>query len=143
MEGYESSDSEDSDGGKSKAVGDEDDMFAMDEDDDKKEKDSDKKKKVQYLKKEEIEGQEWAKTDEFTEDGIKIDAFNMDEDLEEGYVIVSKILSCIFTTSKTDNVIMFVGNSTKTACLFAKKTNTHTTIHGYPASPKPIFKKPK
>jgi hypothetical protein len=45
-------------------------------------------KQTKSLQKEEIEGQEWAEdTAEYTEDGIRIDPFNMDQELEQGYMV--------------------------------------------------------
>ena len=42
------------------------------------------KKQVKYMKSNEIEGQEWTETVDFDEKGIKIEPFNMDQELEDG-----------------------------------------------------------
>jgi hypothetical protein len=83
LEGYES---DDSDSKPSKKKGDEDDMFGDEEEVvDKKKKD---KKEVKFLQKGDIEGQEWESGGvEYEEDGTKIEPFNMDEELEEGWVL--------------------------------------------------------
>lgn len=83
-EGYES---DDSDGKPAKKKGgDEDDMFGDEEEVvDKKKKD---KKEVKFLNKKDIEGQEWDGGVEYEEDGTKIEPFNMDEELEEGWVVL-------------------------------------------------------
>lgn len=59
-------------------------MFGEEEEDevDKKKKE---KKEVKFMNKGDIEGQEWDADQEYEDDGTKIEPFNMDEELEEGW----------------------------------------------------------
>lgn len=42
-------------------------------------------KRNQFLESQEIQGQEWnAQGQDFTEDGVRIEPFNMDQEMEEG-----------------------------------------------------------
>ena len=61
-----------------------DDMFA-DTNADKKEEPVKRKGVINYMRPSDIEGQEWeGDVDDYDEDGVKIEPFNMDQELEEG-----------------------------------------------------------
>ncbi|TPX64368.1 hypothetical protein SpCBS45565_g05924 [Spizellomyces sp. 'palustris'] len=84
LDGYGSeSESEDDDDGLVGANGGDDDMFG---DSFPAGEDAKKKKgEVNYMRSEQIEGQEWvADRDDYNESGIKITPFNMEEEMEEG-----------------------------------------------------------
>ncbi|KAI9023322.1 hypothetical protein DFJ74DRAFT_83642 [Hyaloraphidium curvatum] len=80
-DGYQSDDSDDGKAAKRGAGAEVDDMFGEGDAEDKK-KD---KKEVKFMRRGDIEGQEWdAAAAEYEDDGTKIEPFNMDEELEEG-----------------------------------------------------------
>lgn len=115
-QGYESDESvgQDSDDEQDDALNDkqenlaEDDMFG--------ESFETKTKKPKVLQ--EIEGQEWnADAQDYTEDGVKVEPFNMDQEMEEGYGSKQKSL----TSS---------GTLMKQAIIFAKRMKTSYTTSG-------------
>ncbi|KAJ3053378.1 hypothetical protein HK097_004428 [Rhizophlyctis rosea] len=84
LDGYasESESSEDEDEAPLKSAED-DDMFG-DSFEDKKKQPKRKKGQIKYMRSDEIEGQEFAPTEDYDEDGMKITPFNVDEEMEEG-----------------------------------------------------------
>ncbi|KAJ3085928.1 CD2 antigen cytoplasmic tail-binding protein 2 [Quaeritorhiza haematococci] len=87
LDGYGSGDSDDDDDDTDRpaAGNDDEDMFGDSFATEKFAAQPKKKGEIRFMAKEEIEGQEWnAEGDEYTEDGIKIEPFNMDQELEEG-----------------------------------------------------------
>lgn len=78
----ESSDEEPDTGGN--PAGEDDDMFGNDFSSEKK---NVKKGDIKYIRGDQIEGQEWGPGEQdYNEEGVKITPFNMEEEMEEGYV---------------------------------------------------------